>query len=153
MTCPLPCSSLLSWWWQVNDLWKSKYCHFTVTNAPVYHEATCIFMISHKHCPYVTPAGKCLAHHATHLPPSRARMVQITNRRGVKENASLCQTQHVELHQGTKPEKMPIHLPLGGIILKHSVIAVWSIHPVWILMGSKVHVEATVSAAVRGPSS
>lgn len=63
----------------------------------------------HKHCPSATPPGKCVPHHATHLPPSSALMAQSTKWGDVIENASLCQS-HGELHQGTNQEKKRILL-------------------------------------------
>lgn len=99
--------------WQVNDLWECKYCHSTVINAPVKQGATCIFMMVHKHCPYVTPAGKCVPHHATHLYPSRAPVAQSTEWGDVKEFASLCQTLHGEFHQGPNQKNYPLICPWG----------------------------------------
>lgn len=140
--------------WQVNDLWKCKYCHSTVINAPAWREATCIFMMSHKHCPYVTPAGKCVPRHATHLPPSGAPMARSAKWRDVKENASLCQTQRGEFHLGLNQEKKhPLICPGGYYSQTQKSDRSLAISSCFDfgrpLMGSKVRVGAVGPAAVK----
>lgn len=104
--------------WQVNDLLKCKFCHSTVINAPPKLKATCIFMMSHKHCPYVTATGKCTS--SCHSSPT------LWSPDGTEHQMKRCQRECQPLSNSTwwfpsrhETEKHPLICP-WGIIPKQS---------------------------------
>lgn len=113
---------------QEDDLWMCKYHHFTVINAPVPHKETCIFMMSHKHCPYVTPEGKCVPNHTRHLSAFRALMHWMKRCRGE------CQPLLNYKVKSIKKKKPVFNMPKGEFCLK-CVMSVWPSHPVLVFRG------------------